>query len=119
MADTPEQTAAKNEEAVFGANPPRGPDGKPLERGRGSNWAAMSPAARTHYLSVEVQAAADLVVNQAKALADAAGKFAAAYKTVVAAAAEAKDAPMPPAERIAGAPIAPAAIIPAAKPSVQ
>lgn len=87
--------AQKNEETVFGKNPPRAADGKPLERGHGSPWAKMKAADRAHYLAVETAASIDGLVAQARALGEAATKFAESHKAVVTEVAKAKDEPVP------------------------
>ena len=96
--------ARKNEQDVFGVNPARASDGKPLERGVGSAWNRMRPSERTHYLVVEAQASVDAVIAQAKALADAATKLAESFKPVAVEAAKAKDEPIPPSPPVAETP---------------
>lgn len=78
------------ETAVFGANPVRNPDGSPMERGHGSRFAAMHPAAKAHFHAIETRVAVEEVLSLAKQLAAASEKLARTHKETVDSAAASK-----------------------------
>lgn len=98
--DDAQTEAQSNEEKVFGKDPPRAADGKPLERGIGSNWQKMHPSVRAHYLAVELQAMGETLLAQADTLAETARKFAEAHKAVLAETAKAQSDLPPVVEEV-------------------
>lgn len=68
---------------IFGDAPVLDPDGEPMEKGIGSPYHAMSPAARAHYHAARAYALTDDLVAQARALLATATKLAAANKAAV------------------------------------
>jgi hypothetical protein len=91
MDTTKNQTArAESEREVFGDNPVRGPDGEPMERGHGSRFAAMSPAAKAHFHAVASADTVEQVLSLSKQLTDATAKLAREHKAMVEAVTAAK-----------------------------